>query len=309
MEIFYKEQVKEIEKIVLKHAKYQKVMLLYDDSVSMIKINEIFSYIKPFCVFNKLEITENLDEVYNGYKMLIFMCGGDSFLKCDINLDEFINVFIPTDRALLPYYLNSNKQICNRENYIFLDKIKIDENVIPSILFNKFYDYLYDLIFTQNSCVNFDFSKNEITTFQNLQIIDANKGLKISDIEILKQSNLSYSNLGLLDYLIITAFEIVINSIREQSLSLVDVYKISKDNNQYVDKLYAMFSNNPFQIIVALNYNSINTVLVQTKNQILNYLSFYQDENLEEILEKLKNYAKTSDGLIAYLYLYNVFGC
>ena len=106
MKIYGDNLVEKLKQLVETKAKYQKVMLLFDENISSVEINKIYEEIKGFCVFNQACInTINKEEIYNGYKLIIFRCSVDNFLQCDLNKDEFICVFYPTDNFILPYFL------------------------------------------------------------------------------------------------------------------------------------------------------------------------------------------------------------
>ena len=52
MKICIENKLQELKKIVQQKAKFQKVMLIFDESVSNIEISEIYNEIKEFCVYN-----------------------------------------------------------------------------------------------------------------------------------------------------------------------------------------------------------------------------------------------------------------
>ena len=147
MKICYENPLKEIKNTVEKKAKFQKVMLLYDDYVSNVQITEIYDSIRGFCVYNCCNI-KNIDEneIYNGYKLVIFVCGVDSFLKCNLKKDEFINIFFPQDSAVLPYLLNDSNMIEKSENYLIIQNSNIDFVAMASLSFNLFYNYFANLM-------------------------------------------------------------------------------------------------------------------------------------------------------------------
>ena len=90
MKIINENPLKEIKNIVETKAKYQKVMFLFDDNVSNIKIREIYEEIKGFCVYNQANIKElEKEELFNGYSLIIFHCSIDSFLK-KLSISSFI---------------------------------------------------------------------------------------------------------------------------------------------------------------------------------------------------------------------------
>ena len=84
MKLCYDNPLKELKKIIEINAKYQKVMLLFDDSVSNVEIREVYDTIKQDCIYNQSNILELDDkEIFNGYKLIIYFCSADGFLKCD----------------------------------------------------------------------------------------------------------------------------------------------------------------------------------------------------------------------------------
>ena len=58
MKICNDEFYKEIKNIVQTKAKYQKVMLLYDENVSSIDIAKIYNSIKELCIYNQCNIDD-----------------------------------------------------------------------------------------------------------------------------------------------------------------------------------------------------------------------------------------------------------
>ena len=72
MKICVENKLQEVKKIILQKAKFQKVMLLFDDSVSNFEIAEIYNEIKEFCVYNQSNISSlKEDEIFDGYRFFI----------------------------------------------------------------------------------------------------------------------------------------------------------------------------------------------------------------------------------------------
>ena len=94
MRVVYEDIDKELKSIIAQKAKYQKVMLLHDDTVSNAQINKLYENVKELCVYNQVDISAiEESEIYNGYKALIYFCSTDSFLKIKFDVDEFVNIF------------------------------------------------------------------------------------------------------------------------------------------------------------------------------------------------------------------------
>ena len=131
--------LEEIKGIVADKAKYQKVMLLYDDSFSALEVGEIYATIKELCIYNCKSV-EGLDlqELNNGYKLIIYLMSADSYLKLNVKQDEFVNVFISSD-AILPYMIDDMNSI-NNKDYLLIKNMGLDKSMLSSIHFNNFYN-------------------------------------------------------------------------------------------------------------------------------------------------------------------------
>lgn len=308
MNIIYKNFYEELNSAVKKHAKYQKVLLLYDNCVTNSEINLIESAVKGECVFNKVDIN-NFDYklVYDGYKMLIFLCGVDSFIKIKFDVSEFVNFFFCIDNNQLPYLVPNIK---NSNDYLCLEFNKIDINIITSVYFNKFYNYLSNIFYNQNSKVELDFSLSEITQSKSLAFTD---GLDLDfdfvDLDLIKNANIEYKYLPIVDYLLISAFQIIIKAIKMHSLNIVDIYKSCREDENKIEKFYAMTKNAVLPNVVEINYNILSIACEKTKNRIKEYLILSNDyiKNIDDIIFKIKGYCKNSNNILSYLYLYNVF--
>lgn len=135
-------------------------------------------------------------------------------------------------------------------------------------------------------------------------------GFQIYDIPMLKECNIEYRMLPLIDYLLITGIMLLTRSARTHSTMLVDVYKSARDDERLINKFYAMNENNFFLELVNLNYNSLNFACESYREKLKNLL--FTDKvaisKLESVTSKIKNYLKNTDGILGYLYLYDIFG-
>ncbi len=310
MNIYYESPIKEIKNIVQSKAKYQKVMLLFDDSISNIVISEVYESIKETCVYNQMNI-KNIDknEIYNGYRLIIYFCKTDSFLKCDFNRAEFINVYIPQDGAILPFFLNNENHIISSEDYLFLDRSKVDLNSISSFYFNSFYNYFKNV----KDGLNIGFLTNLNQEISHVNILNFIKQLPSEtfcvDVDILKHGNTAFKDLIFVDLVLIDAILTLITCVKNQNLMLVDVYKSAKEDDVMIEKFYKLYNNEIFTNIILLNYNCLYNYCLKTKQKILDLIMFYEIdyEKINSVIHDVKLYAKNSNDLIAYLYLFNIF--
>ena len=297
MNLIYSNNVEEIKKIVETKAKFQKVLLLHDDTVSTSEIDDIYNVIKNLCIYNQMDLN-NIDnnELYNGYRIVIYLCNADNYLKTNINKAEFINVFMPRDKGLLPY--------------LFIDVNNFDTNIVLSLYLNKFYNYLKAMLTLQHTNLEYLSADKEFTQFKVVEEIEnLNEDFEFLDIKILKFSNLEYKFLPLLDLILIDAFLCFILSVKRREYALVDVYKEVKDDYALIDKFYKMYNNDSIINLMTLNYNCLYNFCLKTKQKILDCYTLYDyDENkVNEIIKIVKEFAKQTDDVMAYLFLYNMF--
>ncbi len=297
--------------IILSKAKFQKVMLIFDDTVSNLEIIDLHNQIKEYCIYNQFDISKqhNIDIVNDGYKLLIFFCSADSYLKINQNIDEFINIFIPTVDNFLPFYLNNKNELSSSQNYIVFNSNIIDIPCMTSVYFSKFYSCIKNLVNMKSNHIEFSFSsENNIGAF--IEELNCLSDIYFKDIEIIKSCDIDYEQLPLVDYILISAFSLLINSVKNHNLFLVDVCKACADNYALVDKFYAMYNNDLLINMINLNYYYLSTAVNKTREKILEILSVsyqYNEKDLKSLIEKIKLYAKQDDGIIGYLYLYDIF--
>lgn len=319
MKILYDSKLLELRNIIERCAKYQKVMLLYDN-VGEFDIYEIYESIQDICIFNKHDINNKKESIQdiinNGYRALIFLTNVDAFLTADLDISDFINIFIPLSGSILPYCLKSDYRLkAEANNYILLENAAIDVNILSSIYFNKFLTCFKNLLnMKSNSIDYFDF-ETQITHSQIMEEIN-NKAssekfdFEFEDVKILKNCDIDYASLPIVNYLLIAAISFVINSVKNHNLSIVDIYKAVGDDYKLIDKFYAMASNEMVLSLINLNYHFLSLACEKTKSKILDIIALGVNNDthiIDELLSKIKNYAKYDNGILGYLYLYNIF--
>lgn len=311
MKIFYKDEFL-LKDFVVEKARYQKVMLLYDDSVDANDIGDVYANIKGECVFNKQHIDSlDVNELNNGYRLLIFLCEANSFLKLQINRDDFFCVYLPTDDAVLPFFVVNGMYDLQEKNCIVLNRTNFDFNVLPSLYFNKFYKHIKDLYYFQISKVCFNFNIGDITPRAVLTALeDTEEGTEFVDIQIIKLMQIDYEYLPFVDYVLITGFMCVVSAAKNRTLNMVDLYKIIKDDSRLIDKYYALVSDGALLNLFTFNFNTINDILNKTSSNIIEYIANIKKptkDELNEILHKISIFACKSDTLLNFLFLFNCF--
>ena len=311
MEIFYDNRINEIKNVIEIKAKYQKVMLLYDENVSNCLKGDIYNEIKELCIYNEMDINNiNEQEIFNGYKAIIYLCFTNSFLKCSFNRSEFVNLYCPLDEFLLPYFISSDNKIAVGNNFLFLQSMNVDSLMIVSIYFNRFFNYLNELIMNGNRELDFGLEEKEITIYNMIESLQRfNDNSSFVDLDVIKKTGIAYEDVAVVDLMLINSFYVLITSIKNNSVMLVDSYKGAKDDYELLDKIYKIYNDETFKNMVTLNYNFLYNFLNKTKQNILELINIV-DFNVQDIdnkIKKLKSYAKESNNLISYLYVYNIF--
>ena len=325
MEVYKSFSLEKFKEIVETRAKFQKVMLIYDENFSALQIEKLHNAIKEICIFNAVDIAHFGGEIYNGYKVLIFACCANSYLKLNANLDEFINIFLPQNQDILPFFIDSNfksllKQnnfniefnLQNRElnfsenNYIFLTE-NIDINIFYSFYFNNFFAQLKYIFLNENAPTIVEEDVGYISQNKMLEYLSYSG--EFEDIKILKALKLDYKFLPHLNRYLLLAFYLLILGVEQNRLALVDIYKSAKDDYALLDKFYAKVYNSAFYQLIKLNFNNLKNCLAVG----LKILSKFEVEKLpqlenELLIEKLKNFCKQSEDIFVYLYLFNIFG-
>lgn len=292
--------------IVEQHAKFQKVMLIFDNFTSNLTLQNIQNQIKEVCIFNKTSISSpNINEVYNGYKMLIFCCEPESFLKLNLNLSEFVCVVI-NNSAYLPFTLNPNNNICETNIIMLPNKSSMDKPAYASLYFNEFYNYARNLYIQQDD----DFTL-QITELSPRQLVSVLNSLPADftfiDVDILRKSNLNYDCLPLIDFCLITGFETLFSCVKQHTLEMTDLYKSIRTDQQLIDKFYALAQNDALLTIVELNFNELTSKIKHAKKHILSFMPTFTTETLKQVVEQVKDYAKDTSSIINYMFLYDVF--
>lgn len=312
MKVYYGNVIEEVNRLILNRAKYQKVMIVYDDFVSTLVLNNLYSIIKDVCIYNNSHIN-NLDhnELNNGYKMVVYFCMAESYLEKQIENKDFVNVFCPQDEKLLPFVIDKDAKINESESYLLLERKTIDVSMISSLYCNHFINYIQSLINCEGSEDLFAISSEYKVDFNIESIIEkADKNMVFLDCSILKKYKLDYEKLALLDLILIDAFLVLINSIKTQSLMIVDIYKAGREDYALIDKCFSVVNNDILRNIVLLNYNNLIEYCEIAKQNILDCVSVftYSQKDYAQVVESVKQYAKQSNEVLSVLYTYNIFG-
>lgn len=301
-----KYDLKAIFKIIESKAKFQKVMLICDESISNIEIAEVYNTIKEICIYNQQDVKSlDINELNNGYRAIIYLCSSKNFLKLNFDKTEFVNICVVNDCNILPFCVNNDCTRIEKDLFIFTTNECFDVNIFSSLCFNKFYNYLFNVVNLKDCDFSLDF--NNLAMFDNIQQVG--KDFQFIDLDIIANTNIQCKHLCVLNLILINAFVIMLNNIKNNSLLLVDIYKVCRDDYSMLDKFYTMYNNEMFFTMINLNYNYLINLCLKVKEEILNnfFVRDLEVDEVENILLELKNYAKNSNNLVTYLYLYDFF--
>ena len=128
------------------------------------------------------------------------------------------------------------------------------------------------------------------------------KRVHFVDIEILKECDLTYEEIVLVDLLLIDAFLLLIAGIKNQNLMLVDVYKSAKEDISLIDKFYRLYHNEMILRMIILNYNCLYNYCLKTKQKIIDFMAFmdFETTSVNRVIEKIKLFAKNDNEIIVY---------
>lgn len=304
-----KNDLEEIYKLVSTKAKFQKVMVLFDENSSNSEVYEIYNSIKEICIYNQSDIaTLDLNELNNGYRMIVYLCSAKNFLKLNFDKSEFINLCIIKGKEILPFCVNVDNRIMKKNTYLLINGEFFDLSLQSSLYFNKFYNYLYNVVnLKENNIVDFKENSNTLSLFNKLEHICDE--FVFADLDIISKTNIDCKHLCVLHLILINAFLLILQNVKNKSLTLVDVYKVCKDDYGMLDKFYAMAENELFYTMINLNYNYLINLCLKVKEEILNHFIVcdLSEDEVENIFNELKAYAKNSNNLIGYLFLYDFF--
>lgn len=298
----------EIKKIVQDKARYQKVLLLYDESVSNGEIKDIYELIREDCIYNQMQvdfIDEN--EIMNGYRIIIYYMSANSFNKLNFHRNEFINIMLTKDNQILPFLLDEKKKINFNNDYFYFDN-KVNFSLITSVYFNRIYRYLQSVIYNLNESIDIDKIEIQNLSYNFLTILSKqNVELSFLDLMILCKTNLSFEYLSLLDYVLLVSLEIFLLSIRNKTLTMVDVFKLAENDSEKINKFYEMMNNTALLEVLNLNFNFAINLIRDAKNSILELVEVFDlDNDIKIVMDSLKNFACQDNELLGYMFFYNI---
>ncbi|MBR1988009.1 MAG: hypothetical protein IKA36_03105 [Clostridia bacterium] len=300
----------DIKNIIKKRARYQKVMLIYDDSVSEIETRDIYELIREDCIYNQSSVSIlDKNELMNGYRLIIYYMRGENFLNLGIQTNEFVNVYIPNDKNILPFFIDDNFELSDKNDFLILNSIELDNAFLTSIYFNRVFNYLNNVIYNMEKLNIYDsidmdkILQDPINVLKNERI-----NTKFIDLMIIKQTGLYIELLPLLDFVLLVGFELFAKSIREKTFSMIDVYKVAQNDDKKINKYFDIMSNYSMLEVLNLNFHCVSNFIQTNKSYVLKLLiDNYTYEVVDNVIGCIKEFAKEDDGILGSMYFYNIF--
>ncbi len=306
MSAIIKTGLDQLAELVEKYAKYQKVMLIYDQNVSNFDLSNVTNKIKEFTIYNAKEIGDkNTKEIFDGYKMLIFLCSADSFLKFDYPIDEFVNLFISQDENILPFCLDNHNHIAEK-TILLANTTRVDKSACSSLFFANFYNYfarLYTQQEQENEIEIAEISQRGVITCLNKIMPD----IEFVDIDILKKTGINYSDLPMVDYLLLAGFEAFVVGAKQRNLAMTDLYKNISDDQNLIEKFFALSQNDAIFLLIDYNFSNLQQRIISAMSNVKNFVQTFDRTKTAQMVLKIKEYCKNCSGILNYLYLYDVF--
>ena len=193
--------------------------------------------------------------------------------------------------------------------YLLTNSTKPDLTILSSLYFNNFINYTNNILNFKDDNFNF-LHLNEINLFNIIKTYNSYLNFYFTDLEIVSNTQIKENEIILLHLIIINAFLIFIIGIKNNQHSVIDVFKVFNGNYEIIDKCYSTFFNDSFYNSINLNFDHLYSACVSTKNKILNLLNLNNTytNNINTLINKIKNYLKNSNCKLNYLYFFNVFG-
>ena len=306
MSAIIKTGLDQLAELVEKYAKYQKVMIIYDQNVSNSDLSSITNKIKEFTFYNAMEIeNKNIKEIFDGYKMLIFLCSADSFLKFDYNIDEFVNLFILQDENILPFCLSQQKHRAEK-TILISNTTRVDKSACSSLLFANFYNYftrLYTQQEEENEIEIAEISQRGVISCLNNIMSD----IEFADIDILQKTGLNYADLPLVNYLLLAGFEAFVVGAKQRNLAITDLYKEINNDQNLIEKFFALSQNDAIFLLIDYNFSILQQKIISAMSSVKNFVQTFDRTKISQMVLKIKEYCKNCSSILNYLYLYDVF--
>lgn len=292
---------------LIDNVKYQKVLLIYSSEATDSDIAEIYDTIKDNVVFNKVQY-ESLDKdiINNGYRMVILLCSGDDILHLDYSVEDVINVYIPLDNGILPFFYLLRRNSYNQNNYILIRDHKADICLNAHIEFLKFWLDILSLKHNTEHLWLEGYSLLDLR--QSIDIISNITVDNYIDVDIVSRCSLLYQDLVCVELVVLDGYLRLIQDAKLGNLTMIDIYKYHFDDVENVDMYYKVYQDSSFIQYLSLNHDVLIERILGVKDKLKEYLTIISSENtnIDTIIESVKEYSKANEEL-AELYLYDVF--
>jgi len=301
----YYEQIDlvKIKDIILKKARYQKVIILIDSFSNLDIVNQLEKSVKKetvcYSINLDLESCEEIAKILNdGTRCVVSFLNDYNYLKLSSVYDfQDITIDVFSDKMFTLHLKNYD------EYYLFCreNKLSLEDRLIM-------YNYTIEWKW-QNLISGKNYSEEEkilLKTFNRKNILELNRffGLEIYN-ELLSLNPKYYS--GYL-FIRILAVKYLFLAFFESSEKMIDVYKFYSNDLEEVNLVYKLYKDERVNFL----FKNCNRVMLDFIDVIMS--SFSLKLNITKIeannlLKNIKINAKNikKDNLLKYCYLYGIF--
>ena len=306
MKIIRKNTVKEIVNLILLRAKYQKVVICYDDTADKCLLENIKDKVDKQVVFINFYYNNNYEDLsktlQDGARIVVYNVSVDNYLKIKDNNNFLIKVFVPTSNFILPYMIEIDSVFCDN---LLVCPGKLD--CLAIIL-------LYDAGLTKLWADLQLHEKVDLEVFKNIDNVINSGGGDLMEITGYLSNYIDISvDENCIPYYIYLKLCYVCKMLERFKFneeSVLDFYKL-KLSREEIDKAYLVLVKSEIVDCLKMYCDKILRVVyaLLQRVKILIKKYFKNKINIEKIDLKIKENAKNLkiDNLLYISYIFNVF--
>lgn len=307
MKIINKDFEREISSLILQKAKYQKVVVCYDDSADGGLIDALSSRLGKQVVLINFYLNQNIQDyfnvVQNGVRLVVYCVDANNYLKIKDDNNYLIKIFVPTEGYYLPYLTAGESVYCNN---MFVANVKMDYLSIIAL-----YDAGLSKLWADLQIGN----DIDLVVFKQIDGLVNDKSTNIFPLaEYLSRyvdADICEKELPYYIYLKFCYIYKMLENFAFNEETVVDFYKLNLSHEE-LNKAYAVVVKSEIAGYLKLYCSNIMRVVsaLITRVKILIKKYFKNNQiNIKKIDEKLKQNAKylKIDNLLYISYIFGAF--
>lgn len=305
MKIICKDFEQEICKLVLQKAKFQKVVICYDNCADKGLLDKLNARLSKQVVLINFYLNGNEEEffkvVQNGARIVIYNISANNYLKVKDDNNFLIKIFVPTSAFALPYLIEQDSVYCDN---LFIDKRQMDYLTIIA---------LYDAGFTKLWADLQQGNQVDLEVFKNLDYIvnDKNKDVFtiVKQLAVYIEKDVAEEELPYYIYLKLCYIYNMLEKFKFNEETTIDFYKLNLTREE-LNKAYSVMVKSEIVDYLKLYCDNlmrvVSALIVRIKILIKKYIK--NNINIKKLDEKIKLNAKylKIDNLLYISYIFGV---